>query len=107
MERKKPGRPAKEPSAGARKSLGLKVTAETKQKIAQAAEATGRTQSQEAEYRLERSFDREDLLPDILKLAFGEFGLMLLLLAHKMQISGRFAAAKETLEVECWQGDRW
>jgi hypothetical protein len=54
------GRPTKPPPPGKRASLGLKVTAEIKQKIEAAAQANGRTQSQEAESRLERSFAIED-----------------------------------------------
>jgi predicted transcriptional regulator len=38
-------------------SLGLKVTPEIKQKLDEAARASGRTQSQEAELRLERTFE--------------------------------------------------
>lgn len=54
------GRPTKQPPPGKRASLGLKVTAETKRRIEAAARASGRTQSQEAEYRLEWSFEIED-----------------------------------------------
>jgi hypothetical protein len=41
-----------------------------KQRLEETAAATGRSQSQEVELRLDRSFDREDLLPDVLSLAF-------------------------------------
>jgi hypothetical protein len=50
--------------------LGLRVTPETKQRLDAAAEQSGRSQSQEAEFRLERSFDRQDLLSDVLKAEF-------------------------------------
>ena len=70
--RRRTGRPLKSPTPGTRMSLGLKVTAETKARLDKAARETGRTQSQEAELRLQRSFEREDLLPQVLKLAYGD-----------------------------------
>lgn len=68
----KRGRPTKAAPPGAKASLGLKVTASLKTRLEAAAEASGRTQSQEAEYRLERSFERQDLLVDLLSTAFGQ-----------------------------------
>jgi predicted transcriptional regulator len=61
MEKKRPrmGRPTKAPLPGERVSLGLRVTAEIKRKLDEAAEKSGRSQSQEAELRLERSFELE------------------------------------------------
>ncbi|MGE0117654.1 MAG: TraY domain-containing protein [Dongiaceae bacterium] len=56
-QRKRAGRPTKAAPPGTRASLGLKVTADTKRRLEEAAKASGRTQSQEAEARLERSFD--------------------------------------------------
>ncbi|MGO7259023.1 hypothetical protein ACCT32_36365, partial [Rhizobium brockwellii] len=58
-EEKRIGRPIKEAEPGKRVSLGLKVTAAIKSKLDKAAREVGRTQSQEAEVRLERSFDEE------------------------------------------------
>lgn len=51
------GRKAIVAEQGKRVSLGLKVTPDIKNKLDAAARANGRTQSQEAEARLERSFD--------------------------------------------------
>jgi hypothetical protein len=56
---------------GERVPLGLRVTPELKRKLDAAAEQTGRSQSQEAELRLEHTFDRQELLPEILTLAYG------------------------------------
>jgi hypothetical protein len=61
-EKKRIGRPTKPPKPGARVSLGLRVTSEIKEKLDAAARRTGRSQSQEAEIRLERSFEREGLV---------------------------------------------
>ncbi len=47
------------------------MTASLKARLEEAAAASGRTQSQEAEYRLERSFDRFDLLKEVLELSYG------------------------------------
>lgn len=53
------GRPAKTPAPGERVSLGLKVTPAVKISLDQLARQNGRTQSQEAELRLEYSFRDE------------------------------------------------
>ena len=53
------GRPTKKPERGKRISLGLKVTAETKRRIDLGARASGRTQSQEAEHRIELPYHLE------------------------------------------------
>src|SRR5262245_19190577 len=71
VEATRVGRPPMTPQAGQRVSLGLKVTPEVKTRLDLAARHTGRTQSQEAELRLERSFEREDLLSEVLALHFG------------------------------------
>ena len=77
----KRGRPSKAPPPGEKASLGLKVTAEIKNRLEAAARFSGRTQSQEAEWRLERSFDRQDLLSEFLEASYGPqvAGLLLLL----------------------------
>jgi uncharacterized protein (DUF1778 family) len=50
------------PFLGERVPLSLRVTPEIKLRLAEAAKRSGRSQSQEAELRLERSFDRSELL---------------------------------------------
>ena len=104
---KKSGPSRKVAPPGTKVSLGLRVTADTKARIDDAAYRSGRSQSEEATWRIERSFDHEDLLLDTLRLAFGEFGLVVLLLAYRMQTDGRFAAWQATNDVTCWQGDAW
>jgi hypothetical protein len=68
---KRMGRPTKAPKADERVSLGLRVTADIKRRLDEAAERSGRSQSQEAEFRLERSFERQTLLREILVLVHG------------------------------------
>ena len=65
------GRPINPRTPGKRASLGLKVTDEIKYRLDTAARGNGRTQSQEAEVRLEQSFRKVDLLPQVLDLAYG------------------------------------
>jgi len=55
------GRPLKEPEPGERVPLSLRISPSAKKKLEAAAELNGRSLSQEAEYRIERSFDREDI----------------------------------------------
>jgi hypothetical protein len=57
---KRIGRPIKRAVGRERIALGLKVTVKTKRMIDQLAQASGRTQSQEAEFQIERAlqFDR-------------------------------------------------
>jgi hypothetical protein len=59
-EGKRLGRPLKAPTPGKRVALGLKVTAEIKQRIDEQARKSGRTQSQQAELMVERAFTDED-----------------------------------------------
>ena len=55
------GRPLKEAAEGHRVMLGLRVSADVKNKLDEAARKSGRSQSQEAEIRLQKSFDAEEL----------------------------------------------
>jgi hypothetical protein len=59
-QKRRTGRPTKPAAPGDRMSLGLKVTANVKKALDAAAQATGRTQSQEAELRLENSFHEDE-----------------------------------------------
>jgi hypothetical protein len=69
---KRMGRPTKPPTPGERVPLSLRVTAEIRDRLEKAAVEKGRSLSQEAELRIERSFDREELLPEVLTLAYGK-----------------------------------
>jgi hypothetical protein len=79
----KVGRPTKPGKSGERVPLGLRVTAKLKSQLDEAFKTSGRSQSQEAEFRLERSFDRQDLLTEVLSLAFGDNDAELLLAIAK------------------------
>lgn len=58
--KRRPGRPAKPAVEGERIPLSLRITAELKRNLEAA--ASGRSLSQEAEFRLERSFSEEDAI---------------------------------------------
>jgi hypothetical protein len=59
---KRIGRPMNKPAKGTRVSLGLKVTAEVKRHVDAAAQASGRTQSQEAEALIEKALQYDRVL---------------------------------------------
>lgn len=59
---KRIGRPPVKPKDGARNPLGLRVTAAIRRRLDDECEANGRTLSQEAEHRIERSFWLDDLV---------------------------------------------
>ena len=64
-------RPTKQPKPGKRAALELKVTAQLRQSLDRASRQSGRTQTQEAELRLERSFERQSLFTEVLELQYG------------------------------------
>ena len=81
-----PGRP---PSPGERLPLGLRVTKETKRRLDAAARASGRSQSQEAELRLEHTLNDEKSVLDVLELMYGRrWTGLLLMLACAGQLTG-------------------
>lgn len=86
------GRPRKhEPEAGDRVHLGIRVTPQMKRRLEELAAASGRSQSQEAEFRLARSFDREELLPEVLTLAYGpKLAGFLMMVGLAMTRAGEF-----------------
>ena len=67
-QRKITGRPIKTAKPGEPAALGMRISAELKNQIDEAAKANNRTQSQEAERRLERSFDSKSIMEDFISL---------------------------------------
>jgi hypothetical protein len=59
------GRPMRVAEEGERVMLGLRVSASTKNKLDEAARRSGRSQSQEAEMRLEMSFRTEEMANEL------------------------------------------
>ena len=85
-EMRGPGRPA---TMGERIALGLRVTKETKRKLDDAVYSSGRSQSQEAEFRLEQTFNADNSLFAALDLAYGRrWSGIVLAIAHAAQLAG-------------------
>lgn len=61
------GRPVVDPIEGERAALGLRVRPEIKRLIEKSAVASGRSQSQEAELRIEQSYRDDDLVRRIIE----------------------------------------
>lgn len=95
------GRPGRKIEPGERAALGLRVTPELKTRLDRAAKESGRSQSQEAELRLERSFEREGLLAETLELRYGpQLAGVLLMLGEAMKDAGEFAGFQATYTLE-------
>jgi TraY domain len=62
------GRPTRPPKPGERVTMGLRVSAEMKRRLEKDAVKAGRSLSQEAEIRLEQSYDRQWILEYLTKL---------------------------------------
>jgi hypothetical protein len=99
---KRKGRPGRTPQAGERVSLGLRVTAEMKARIDEAAALSGRSQSQEAEIRLLNSFQSEE------RAGGPEEAAMLSLVASAFMRGGQMAAQwkwKDGAGASAWVND--
>jgi TraY domain len=85
--KRKPGRPPL--PGGERVPLGLRVTKDVRKGLNEACKASGRSLSQEAEFRLEQTFKAQNAVFDALDLAYGRpwSGLMLAI-AEVAQITG-------------------
>lgn len=81
-------------------SLGLKVTPEIKNSLDTAAKENGRTQSQEAEVRLERSFEQQQLLDQVFDLTYRNPHLVALLLSVGEAARDTLAALGEPDKVD-------
>src|SRR5262245_2356565 len=100
---KRRGRPSRAPDPGERVKLGLRVTPTLKQHLDTAAQNGGRSQSQEAEFRLEQSFDRGDLLSDALTLAYSpELAGLLLTIAAAIDHAARHASRAVPDDARHW-----
>jgi hypothetical protein len=79
-DKARPGRPRRQPAPAERVGLSLRVTPRVKLALEAEAEAAGRSLSQEAEIRLEYSFDRQQLFDQVLDLTYGDPHLVALLM---------------------------
>lgn len=89
------GRPRKPAKPGIRNMIGFRVPAELKIRLEKAAEESGRSISQEAEIRLEKTFDSDDAIVE----TFGgkkSFAIMRLFASAKLHIEEMMDASWET-----------
>jgi hypothetical protein len=100
------GRPKKPVPPGTRTQIGIRVGADVKRLLDAAITESGRTQSQEAELRIELTFCAQKLLDQALELTFGrQLAGLLLGLGQVMSIAGRRGAFEATRSFE--EMDRW
>lgn len=103
------GRPKREPSPGERVHLGFRVTTDLKRRMELAAQRNGRSISQEAEFRVEHSFDRDDLLPEVLTLKYGrQLAGVVMLLGLAMKLAGEtnaFIKTGDSNKAKQWMDD--
>ena len=97
------------PDGGKRHPLNMRTTHAVREKLERAATDSGRSLAQEVEHRLEKSFEREGLLPEVLELAYGrQLAGLLMALGWAMRDAGRMAGFHKhaTLEAsEQWTDD--
>lgn len=105
--KKRRGRPLKPASPGERASLGLRVSGDLKRRLDESAKKAGRTQGQEAELRLERSFEADRVFEQTMELAYGRKPAALLaLIGHVMRSVGGTNATLSTNHLGTdWFGD--
>src|SRR5438067_2091755 len=90
----RPGRKPQPANQGKRASLGLKVTPEIKNRLDAAAKENGRTQSQEAEVRIEQSFRDQKSAVLFADAYYGrELAALLEAVGRAMRDAGAHAAA--------------
>jgi hypothetical protein len=102
--RRRAGRPTTPPKEGEKATLGIRASADLKQRLDLAAKRNGRSLSQEAEHRLEESL--RDELGQMLELAYGRpLAGLLMMIGHAMQLVGKRAAFEATHSYDAI--DRW
>ena len=102
MKTRKSGRPRKrQPKPGERVSLGLRVTPGLKDALDNSAAHSGRSQSQEAEFRLEQSFLKQQSSFEALALAYGhDLAGILQVIGDAMLSTGKMAGFMMTRSLE-------
>lgn len=91
------GRPRQEPQAGDRVPVSLRVTPALKNQLAVMSSRTGRSLSQECEFRLESSLQRDAVMIEVLVARFGRrLAGLLLLVGEAMFEAGHLAAWDST-----------
>jgi hypothetical protein len=103
--------PKRAPRPGERFQIGVRVTPEMKQRLDAAAQRSGRSLSQEAEFRLEHSFDRQELMPEVLATGYRskQFAGLLMLVGEAMMNAGYHARSVGRInrEIVSESADAW
>jgi hypothetical protein len=107
--KKRGGRPPiHEVKPGDRVALNVRVTPELKKWIDEAAWSSGRSQSQEVEFRLASTMEREQLLTDALVLRHGQQGAALLsAMSQALRLVEMLAGHTVVNEGGEWFAGRW
>jgi hypothetical protein len=100
------GRPTTKARARQKTTLGILASAQLKTRLTEEAEKAGRSLSAEAEFRLERSFQQQDLLGEVLSLTYGpKLAELVAMVASAMRAAGSAAALSGE---HSWDAvDRW
>jgi hypothetical protein len=103
-KRRHRGRPTADAKLGEKSTVSIRMSPELKDFLNRAAWLNDRPLSQEAEFRLEQSLYKQNLLPDVLSLAYGrELAGILMAVAVIMVETGREVAGRRGLATL----DRW
>ena len=98
---KRVGRPVKPAPESGRVALSLRVTAPMKAALEEQSTKNGRSLSQEADLRLERTFETQSLLPQVLELAYGtRLAAAMADIGHELRIA---EVARYLDEFSVWQ----
>ncbi len=99
--KRKVGRPTTTAKPGKKATLGIRATANLKRRLVSEADRNDRSLSQEAELRLERSFERQDLAEEVLTVAYGrQLAGLLTALGRTMKDAGTMAGFQSTFTLE-------
>src|SRR5438067_1401563 len=89
--------------------VGFRAPRELKERLEAAATRSGRSLSTEAQIRLEKSFEKQDLLTGALELAYGpQLAGIVFLIAEMMSENGRlagFTSGESAEAMENWLSD--
>lgn len=103
------GRPPLQATERRRHILSVRVRDETREQLEKAAKLNGRSLSQEAEAMIERAFDRPDLLPDVLEMAYGRqlAGLLMVMGRALFDAGGQagFMSQPNAVGIHAWLED--
>ncbi len=97
---KKRGRPAKYPGEGKRTTHTFRIREATRQKLIEAAEGSGRSVSEEIEWRVERSLDHDEILSTHLKMFEENAQLQVENLELQAEVERLKSASPDTSDLE-------